>query len=134
MSSTSLDPWNDAATIADRLASPSARLIVMIGAEAWCETCRTLRPVFDAMAQERAERHETWLWLDLEEHGEFLGEFIPANLPWMMVYKAAQLTHASLIGGASATLLEELLAQPARIDQGDMPDIRSRLMASDWAL
>ncbi len=134
MRSTHLDPWNDAAFIADRLASPSARLIVLIGAESWCGTCRTLRPVFDAMAQERAGRDETWLWLDLEEHGEFLDDFIPASLPWLMVYKAAQLTHATIISGASAALLEEVLAQPSHVDQGDFPDIRARFMASDWAL
>ncbi|MDQ1833207.1 MULTISPECIES: thioredoxin family protein [Massilia] len=134
MSTGCLDPWSDAAEIADRLASPFARLVLMLGAEDWCETCRLFRPVFDSIAHQRAGRQETWLWLDLEEHGEFLGDYIPDSLPLLVVYKGAQLTHAVIAGRVNATELEELLAQPSRIEHSALPDLRGRLMSSDWAL
>ncbi|MDQ1834140.1 thioredoxin family protein [Massilia scottii] len=134
MSTARLDPWTDAAAIAGRLASPSSRLILVIGAESWCETCRVFRPVFDSVARQRADSNETWLWLDLEEHVEFLGDYIPDGLPLLVVYNEAQLTHASIISDAGATVLEELLEQTSRIEHDHLPDLRSRLMASDWAL
>ena len=134
MSSGCLDPWSDAAEIAGRLASPSARLVLMLGAEGWCEICRIFRPVFDAIAQQRAGQQETWLWLDLEEHAEFLGDYIPDNLPLLVVFNGAQLTHAVSGGRVTAATLEELLAQPYRIEHSALPDFRERLMSADWAL
>ncbi|MCY0915472.1 thioredoxin family protein [Massilia sp. H27-R4] len=134
MSKGCLDPWSDAAEIAGRLASPSARLVLMLGAEDWCETCRIFRPVFDSIAHQRAGQQETWLWLDLEEHGEFLGDYIPDSLPLLVVYQGAQLTHAVIARQVNATALEELLAQPSRIEHSALPDFRGRLMSSDWAL
>ncbi|MFB9242201.1 thioredoxin [Massilia antarctica] len=134
MSTACLNPWNDAAEIAVRIALPSARLVLMLGAEDWCEKCRIFRPIFDAIAMQRANQGETWIWLDLEEHGEFLGDYIPDDLPLLVAYKGAQLTHAVIAAQVSATTLEELLAQPSYIEHNALPDIRRRLMSADWAV
>ena len=131
MNSALLDPWNDAATIAERLARNHGRLVVVIGAESWCQTCRTLRPAFDALAHEQGD--EVWLWLDLEEHAEFLGDFIPDDLPLLISYRGSSLTHAAVPDGATALALSETLARHLRIEHTAVPDIRSRLAAIDWA-
>ena len=87
---TALDPWNDAGLIAQRLNQQSAALFVIVGAEQWCEKCRDLRPHFDAFLA-NADSQATWLWLDLEEHAEFVGDFMPESLPMLIAYKGNQL-------------------------------------------
>ncbi len=68
MSPPLLAPWTNAAAIATRLNAASARLTLIIGATEWCETCRTLKPVFASLAGEHGEKNDTWLWLDLDDH------------------------------------------------------------------
>ena len=133
MSTPLLDPWTDAATIATRLNGPSARLTLIIGATGWCETCRTLKPVFESLAAEHGEKNNTWLWLDLEDHAEFLEDFIPDSLPLLVSYRGDQLTHAVVPSFITAAAIAELLAQSTSIEQDSVPDIRTRLMAVDWA-
>ena len=133
MSTPLLDPWTDAAAIATRLNGPSARLTLIIGAINWCETCRTLKPVFESLAAEHGGKNDTWLWLDLEDHAEFLDDFIPDSLPLLVSYRGAQLTHALVPGRITVSALTDLLAQAPRIEQAELPDIRARLMAVDWA-
>lgn len=86
MSFDMLDPWSDAATIAGRLRQPGSFLVVLLAAESWCRKCREFRPVFDRAAQ-GANAGEVWLWLDLEDHAEFVGDSIPDDLPWLLVYR-----------------------------------------------
>lgn len=45
-----LDPCNDASILAARLQSPQSRLLIVVGAEAWCIRCRHIRPAFDSVA------------------------------------------------------------------------------------
>ncbi|NHZ83542.1 thioredoxin [Massilia sp. CCM 8695] len=129
-----LDPWNDAAVIAARLKSRSARLVLIIGAESWCETCRALGPVFDTLAQQSSKQDDTWLWLDLEDHADFLDNFIPDSLPLLMSYSGAELSHAVIPTRVTEADLLELLARPSVIEHSNLPDVRGRLMANDWAL
>lgn len=133
MSPVLLDPWTDAAAIATRLNAPSARLTLIIGATGWCETCRTLKPVFDSLAAEHGGENDTWLWFDLEDHAEFLDDFIPDNLPLLVRYRGSQLTHALVPNSLTASGLTDLLAQSPPIEQAALPDIRARLMTVDWA-
>ena len=74
------DPWTDAQEIAERLRRHQARLVIVLGAESWCAKCRALRPAFDERAN-RAEPQDVWLWLDVQEHDEFIGDFVPDDLP-----------------------------------------------------
>lgn len=134
MTFTRLDPWNDAAVIAARLQAPSARLVLIIGAESWCETCRSLGPVFDTLAQDSGKPGDTWLWLDLEEHADFLDNFIPDSLPLLISYSGSQLSHAVVPSRLAEADLLALLAQPSVIMHAHVPDVRARLLANDWAM
>ncbi len=95
-----LDPWDDAGELADRLKLPGSRLLILLGAEAWCFRCRNIRPEFDSMAT-RALDNEVWLWLDVEDHVEFLNGYYPENLPLMLVYKEDCLESSTFIDCAA---------------------------------
>ncbi|MES2261512.1 MAG: thioredoxin [Pseudomonadota bacterium] len=127
-----LNPWQDARLIATRLAVPGARLVLVLGAEEWCSKCSAFKPHFDACAATALD-NETWLWLDLEEHAEFLGDFIPDNLPLLLAYSGSLLTHTLIPDDLSGPALMDLLAQPSRIEHTPAPDVRSRLLTVDWA-
>src|SRR5690349_5966352 len=111
MNQNLLDPWSDAAAIAERLQLPAARLVLAIGAEVWCQTCRTFRPIFEALSQVKNEHNAIWIWLDLEDHAEFLDDYIPENLPLMLSYSGARLTHAFVPGKVTQPAIAELLEQ-----------------------
>lgn len=126
-----LDPWRDAALLANRLSRPGNQLIMVLGAESWCDKCRKLRPDFDRLAAQ-AHEYETWLWLDLEDHAEFLGDHIPDDLPMLLVYSGATLSAQRRVDSP-----EDLL----RWDRPDAagarpidPGIRDRLLQQDWAI
>lgn len=133
--SAPLDPWNDAETIARRLATPNAELLVALGAEAWCEKCRALRPAFESLCKERAPASMTWLWLDLEEHAEFLRDFVPGDLPLLLRWRLGQLRQVAVLegidlaapAGAAAERLRALPLTP------DVPDLWAALSTQDWA-
>jgi thioredoxin-like negative regulator of GroEL len=113
--SQALDPWLDAQVIAQRLAQPEAELVVVIGAQGWCEKCRRLRPAFDRLAANRQGLRDVWLWLDLEEHAEFLGGYIPDDLPLLLQFRAGRLVDwgvASEFGQAQW----QIAAAPASAD------------------
>ncbi len=125
-----LDPWTHAREIAKRLSHPSARLVVVLGAESWCEKCRALRPVFDGWAIQAAA-HEVRLWLDIEDHAEFIGPYLPADLPMLIAYAGGQLTHARVLKPGIETIDHALGAAQPSI-QAD-PGILARLTREDWA-
>lgn len=91
-----LDPWADASFISGHLRQPDAELLVVLGAEAWCPKCKRLRPAFEQMCQ-ALPAHILWLWLDLEDHAEFLGNFIPPNLPLLLRWRAGQCVQAAVL-------------------------------------
>ncbi|MFC4161715.1 thioredoxin family protein [Chitinimonas lacunae] len=122
-----LDPWRDAATIAQRLTLPGNRLVLVLGAEAWCQKCRQLRPAFDQAAA-RAHPNDTWLWLDLEDHAEFLGDYIPDDLPLLLVYAGPTLQVQRRVDEARDLLDWQSSGRPTYD-----PGVRERLLIQDWA-
>lgn len=128
-----LDPWDDASEIARRLRGPGSVLLVLIGAEAWCDKCRNLRPHFENM-QADLPPHFVALWLDLENHAEFLGDYIPESLPEFCVYRSGQLVKKVLLDGSRESL-QQVLQTPISLaldGLGD-PGIYARLVQEDWA-
>jgi thioredoxin-like negative regulator of GroEL len=131
-----LDPWNDASVLADRLSQKDAALFVIVGAEQWCEKCRDLRPHFDAyMAQ--ADTQDVWLWLDVEDHTDFLGDYMPDNLPMLIAYKGGKLVASHVLDIAPSALAEAVsqvnkASLAAQVSTPD-PGIRARLLQQDWA-
>ena len=123
-----LDPWQDAARLARALEDDDTELILVLGAEAWCHKCRSLRPRFDAFA-DVAPPHRILLWLDVDEHAPFLGDYLPEDLPELLIYRAGTLTGRAHL--APADSLEGLLAQ-ARPSM-DAPGLWSAFVRADWA-
>lgn len=130
-----LDPWDDAALLAQRLQRNGAALVIVLGAEAWCDKCKTLKPFFDEQAS-MAPESMVLLWLDLEEHAEFLGEYIPESLPELIVYQRGRLTHKTLLNGEPESFVQALRSPPgpaATPGSADDPGIYRRLIQPDWA-
>jgi hypothetical protein len=92
-----LNPWDHAPQIAQHLANPAAELLLVLGAEAWCSKCRRLRPLFDALCEKSMPVHMLSLWLDLEEHAEFLGGFVPPDLPLLLRWHQGQCVQAARV-------------------------------------
>ncbi|UXY13676.1 hypothetical protein N8I74_10105 [Chitiniphilus purpureus] len=94
-----LDPWRDAQRIAERLGQVDTRAYLVLGAQAWCEKCRTVYPVLleTAVAEQQRHPHHLWLWLDLEDHAEFIGDYLPADLPELLCFEQGQLIHRSVL-------------------------------------
>lgn len=121
-----LDPWDDAARIAERLTLPGAKLIVLVGAAGWCEKCRQALPAFDARSCS-APPHETHVWMDIEEHTGLLGAWIPETLPLELVYENGGLEAQRIWGpGVSG-------AVPVLEDSAEVPDLWRILGRPDWA-
>lgn len=130
--STPLDPWADAQRIARRLQQPGAELLVALGAEAWCGKCQILRPRFEQLCAAQAPATLTWLWLDLEDHAEFLGDFVPEELPLLLRWREAKLVQAALLEGidSEAVLHDRLRELPL---PADAPALWQALAQANWA-
>ncbi|QIL80757.1 thioredoxin family protein [Diaphorobacter sp. HDW4A] len=128
-----LDPWDDASEIAIRLNRPGAVLMVLIGAEAWCERCRNLRPYFEDI-RNQLPQYVVALWMDLEDHAEFLGDYIPESLPELCIYRSKTSIQKSLLDGSPESLLNALQmpTTATKVGQED-PGIFERLVQEDWA-
>ena len=91
-----LDPWLDAAELAQRLCTERAELLVLLGAESWCTKCQRLRPLFDQMTAS-LPAHIVPLWLDLEDHAEFIGTFVPPDLPLLLRWHQGRCIQAAVV-------------------------------------
>ena len=127
-----LDPWEDAQHIAQVLRKGGAELLVAIGAEAWCEKCVELRPLVEALHQQHAQPNGVCLWLDLEDHAEFIGDFVPEDLPLLLRWRGGQLIQASVLEGVNpaAQPNERLRAVPI---PKDAPNVWDALLRPGWA-
>ena len=129
---TLFDPWLDARRIADSLALPGAELITVLAAEAWCSKCRLLRPLFENNAAADASDRRVWLWLDLEEHADFIDGFIPDDLPLRLHYRNAQLLRAGVWCAPNPESTDDRgLFEPTH--PSSLPPLWQRLSAEDWA-
>jgi hypothetical protein len=126
------DPWTDARLIAERQQLPGARLVIILGAEAWCEKCRTLRRDIEAQAA-LAPKNETWVWLDLEDHAEFLGEYVPEDLPQLLIYEGAAVTTCYTLELNPDSIRDALHRQPTKAQKSD-PGIKGNLLREDWVM
>lgn len=116
-----LNPWDHAQEIAWRLSRHDAELLTVVGAAGWCSRCQTLQPKFEALSKDLPE-HIVPLWLDLEEHAEFLGDFIPPDLPLLLRWRQGQCIQAAII---------ERIGEPsgaARVDLRALPFEGTKLL------
>lgn len=123
------DPWDDASAIAQQLARPHAELAVVIGARAWCEKCRQLYPGFEAFAAQAHAVPRVSLWLDLEEHADFLGDFVPEDLPLWLQYREGRLVDYRVLSAIDGSGVSGDAARP----EITPPDLWQVFTAATWA-
>lgn len=122
-----IDPWQDAARLAARLQHAGSVCRIVLGALQWCETCRRLYPQLRTLAQQQTDA--CWLWLDLEDHQEFVGDYLPPDLPWLLQYVDCQLQYS---GPLQHRLQAADWSGEIRTASQD-PGILARLLQQDWA-
>ena len=146
LSMPTFDPWTDARALAGHLRGTGAELMVVIGAEAWCKKCERLRTAFDALCAAATPPHVAWLWLDLEEHGDFLSVFVPPDLPLLLRWKGGQCIQAAVVNDIDPSVspfdrvrLSPLAIESTRVrdpHQGEMvelPRLWTEFTAATWA-
>lgn len=132
------DPWNDAQALAHHLAQPTAELLVVIGAESWCQKCKRLKPAFDTLCNQSMPAQVAWMWLDLEDHADFLDGFIPPDLPLLMRWRAGQCVQVAVVEDIQPELppAERVRLRTLPSDGPDdvaPPDLWESLKAVGWA-
>jgi hypothetical protein len=118
------DPWADAEIIAQQLGEPGAELLVVLGAAAWCQRCRELQRAFELLAP-TLPAQVLPMWLDLEEHAEFLADFIPPDLPLLLRWREGICIQAAVVqhiepGATEAS--ERVKLQPLVVQAGGLLD------------
>jgi hypothetical protein len=53
---------------------------------AWCGTCGAYRASFDALAARHPDK--TFVWIDVEDHADLLGELDVENFPTLLIQRA----------------------------------------------
>jgi len=120
--------------------------MIVIGAEAWCQKCQRLRPAFEAVCKVTVPPHVAWLWLDLEEHADFLSGFIPPDLPLLLRWRDGLCVQAAVVVNIDpdAAPFDRVRLNPLSIEgaqlrdphQGaliELPQLWSEFAVADWA-
>lgn len=84
---------------------PAGRWVACLCAD-WCGTCRDYRPVFDQVAAEHPGMR--FLWLDIEEDAELVGELDIETFPTLLIADGAALRFAGPLLPHAGTLLRLL--------------------------
>ncbi len=58
-------------------------LIVACYCAAWCDSCKKYQPDFNALAKQHAQH--VFVWIDIEEHPEWLGDEDVENFPTLLI-------------------------------------------------
>ena len=66
-------------------------LTVIALCAAWCRTCEEFQPAFERIAAERPASR--FVWLDIEDDAEIVGDIDVENFPTIAVYDASGLLH-----------------------------------------
>ncbi len=121
-----LFPTTDLPDLRTGLASNDAWLIACFCAE-WCDTCTQYRPKLQALSQ--AFPQHVFVWVDIEDHAELLGEEDVENFPTLLVQIGARVVFFGPMLphiGHLERLLESLDANSASVTT-QLPDLRQLL-------
>lgn len=130
-----LDPWENAAEIAKLLNQSNTALAIGLGAE-WCQLCIDFKPQFIRLAT--SEKNILWLWYNLEEHEELLGDFYPETLPLVWIYQGSRLirygTPAELSSFSESSIINFIQSIPIADETTNTGNnIRQHLLKQNWA-
>lgn len=111
-----------------RLAAPVDMLVACYCA-AWCDTCTLYRDRFEALAAQHPEH--AFVWIDIEDHPELLGDEDVENFPTLMIERAGDvlffgtmLPHIQQLERLIMTLQTDPAAPAV---QTALPDVREAL-------
>lgn len=76
-------PDSDSAVLRAALADPARDRVVVCYCAAWCDTCTAYRVKFDALADTHPAT--LFIWVDIEDHADWLGEEDVENFPTLSV-------------------------------------------------
>lgn len=76
--------------IARAFADPG-RLVVVSLCAAWCDTCTQFRAAYERIAQARPRT--TFVWLDIEDDAEVVGDVDVENFPTLAIYRGGAPVH-----------------------------------------
>jgi thiol-disulfide isomerase/thioredoxin len=74
---------------APSLTNPEPTLLLACLCAAWCNTCEAYKSTFEALSQEHADR-VGFLWVDIEDDAELLGELDIENFPCLLMARGPQ--------------------------------------------
>lgn len=113
-----------------RLSQPADMLVACYCA-AWCDTCTLYRDRFESLAIQHPEH--AFVWIDIEDHPDLLGEEDVENFPTIMVERAGKvlffgtmLPHIQQLERLIATLASN---PAAPVQKTDLPNVREILTA-----
>lgn len=130
-----LDPWENAAEIAQLLNQPNTALVIGLGAE-WCQLCTDFKPYFFHLAE--TEKNILWLWYNLEEHEDLLGDFYPETLPLVWMYQGSKLIRygrpAKFNSSSASVIIDFIQSIPIANETTNTSNtIRQYLLEQNWA-
>lgn len=127
-----LDAWNDFSKIKHILSDIHESIVIILGAS-WCHKCDPIKTtVLHMTKQDTPGIH--WLWLDIEDHCEFLGDYYPDTIPLAWVYQGEHLIRHGLLedkGGSNLQFLDFIHSIPIAEKNATRTHIRSFLLAEN---
>lgn len=112
--------------LATRLAQADAVLVACFCA-AWCDTCKEYQPKFEALCTAHPEA--TFVWVDIEDHPDLLGDEDIENFPTILVQHgdAVRFYGTMLPHIEQLDRLIEAMKAPGNPQPSPLPDVRAML-------
>ena len=106
------------------------RLLVACFCAAWCDTCQQYRIKLEALARARPEL--VFVWIDIEDHPDLLGDEDVENFPTLLVQAPDRIRFYGTMlphNGHIERLLDSLSTDAPPIQTG-LPDVRGLLASA----
>lgn len=121
-------------TTAPSVVSAATPWVVCLCA-AWCRTCDAYREVFDASAAQHP--HMQFVWVDVEEHAELLGDWDIETFPTLLLHNGQQVCFCGPLPPQAGVLTRMLAHFPSPASNTAIPaeaqDLWARIHADKSA-
>ncbi len=97
---------------------------------AWCDTCREFRPAFEALA--RQYPGQRFIWIDIEDEADVVGDFDVENFPTILLQKADTVAFFGPVLPDARGVGRLLAAQMEKSDAALMREAGSSLERQQW--